>query len=58
MCNLIPYKPNKYYPTMDDIKLEDFFGFAYVKVTCPNNIKVPLLPYRKEEGGTIYPVGT
>lgn len=58
MCNLMPYKPDKFFYDMKNIKLEDFFGFAYVKVTCPPNIKTPLLPYRKPEGGTIYPIGT
>jgi len=54
----MPYKPEKYFNDMKNIKLEDFFGFAYVKVTCPENIQTPLLPYRKPEGGTIYPFGT
>jgi hypothetical protein len=58
----MPYKPEKYYSRMEikeqNIKLENFFGFAYVKVTCPVNIKIPLLPYRKPDVGTIYPIGT
>jgi hypothetical protein len=58
MCNPMPYRPEKYFNNMKNIKLEDFFGFAYVKVTSPKNIKTPLLLYRKPEGGTIYPIGT
>ena len=34
-----------------------FFGFIEVEVTCPSNIKIPLLPH-KHEGKTIFPRGT
>jgi hypothetical protein len=54
----MPYKPEKYFNNMKNINLNDFFGFVFCKVTCPKNIQTPLLPYRKPEGGTIYPIGT
>ena len=37
--------------------LDSFFGFAYVKVTCPLDMLRPVLPFH-HEGKTIYPVGT
>ena len=36
--------------------LNNFFGFLKVEVTCPRNIKVPLLPC-KYQGKTIFPTG-
>jgi hypothetical protein len=38
--------------------LDDFYGFAYVKVECPKNIRVPLLPYKTETGEMIFPTGS
>jgi hypothetical protein len=43
------------------IKLESFFGFAYVRVFCPLNMERPVLPLcfqQYQAGKTIYPVGT
>jgi hypothetical protein len=37
--------------------LENFFGYLKIKVTCPKNIKVPVLPC-KYKGKTIFPTGT
>ena len=42
---------------LTDIKLESFFGFAYVRVFCPLNMERPVLPFH-QGGKTIYPVGT
>jgi DNA polymerase type B, organellar and viral len=56
MCNKIPTTPNKYFPNMKNINLNNFFGFATAKIT---HIKGPtLLPYKHETLGTIYPTGT
>lgn len=37
--------------------LNNFFGYLKVEVTCPKDIKVPVLPC-KYNGKTIFPVGT
>jgi hypothetical protein len=37
--------------------LDNFFGFLKVEVSCPKNIKVPILPH-KYNGKTIFPTGT
>jgi hypothetical protein len=36
--------------------LDEFFGYLKVEVTCPQNIKVPVLPC-KFKGKTIFPTG-
>ena len=41
---------------MDNIKLENFFGFIEVEVLCPITMERPVLPYHLD-GKTIYPVG-
>ena len=39
--------------------MEQLFGFMEVKVTCPDSIKVPLLPYKDPNTGfLIFPTGT
>jgi hypothetical protein len=53
----MPLKLINIYKTMSNIKLEDFFGFVEVEVTCPSNMIKPMLPF-KFEGKTIYPTGT
>ena len=37
--------------------LDEFFGYLKVEVTCPKDIKVPVLPC-KFNGKTIFPTGT
>ena len=44
-----------YYST--DPNLDNWFGFLKVKVTCPDNLKVPILPFRKDDGTVIHPIG-
>lgn len=56
MKNPMPLNLIKYHKNMLNIKLEDFFGFIQVEVTCPTNMLRPMLPF-KFEGKTIYPVG-
>jgi len=41
-----------------NIDLNNFFGFCLAEITCPINIKVPLLPLRSVTGEVIYPTGT
>jgi hypothetical protein len=55
--NPMPHKIIKFHKNLDNIKLENFFGFILVKVTCPKTITRPMLPY-KNEGKTIFPTGT
>lgn len=39
--------------------LEQLFGFVSAKVTCPESLKVPLLPYKDPKTGTLlFPTGT
>lgn len=53
----MPLDVIKYHKNMNNIKLENFFGFIEVEVTCPKSVTRPLLPF-KFEGKTIYPTGT
>src|SRR6185436_19314569 len=46
---------NYIYTTEQD--LNKIFGFSFVRVETPLNLKVPLLPYR-DENKVIYPVGS
>ena len=56
MLNPMPYNLIKVHNNMDNIKLENFFGFIEVEVLCPLDMKRPVLPYHNN-GKTIYPVG-
>lgn len=56
MKNLMPLNLIKFHKNMDNIDLNNFFGFIEVEVTCPINMLRPVLPF-KFEGKTIYPVG-
>jgi hypothetical protein len=40
-----------------DTNLNNYFGFCYASVNVPEGIKAPPLPFRKENGGLIYPSG-
>jgi hypothetical protein len=41
-----------------DNNLDNYFGFCYASVNVPEGITAPILPFRKENGGLIYPTGT
>ena len=58
MCKLMPFEMIKKFKFQNDttFNLNDFFGYLKVEVTCPKNIKVPLLPC-KFNGKTIFPTG-
>lgn len=56
MKNPMPYNLIKIHNNMDNIKLENFFGFIEVEVLCPITMERPVLPYHLD-GKTIYPVG-
>lgn len=57
MLNPMPYDLIKIHNNMDNIKLEDFFGFIEVEVLCPNTVFRPVLPFHFE-GKTVYPKGS
>ena len=40
-----------------NVKLKDIFGFAEAKITVPDNINIPLCPF-KVNNETIHPVGS
>jgi len=52
----MPLNLIKFHKNMDNIKLENFFGYIKVEVFCPSNMLKPVLPF-KFEGKTIYPTG-
>lgn len=56
MCNPMPIE---FLGETDgtNVRLEDIFGFAEAKITAPDNIDIPLLPF-KFENETIHPVGS
>jgi hypothetical protein len=56
MLNKMPFTNKGYISDMTNIKLDDFFGFIKVEVTCPTSVLRPLLPYRIN-GRTIFPNG-
>jgi len=41
-----------------DPNLDNWFGFIKVKVNCPDDLKIPILPFHKEDGTVIHPTGT
>jgi len=57
MLNDMPLEMIKFHDNMDNIKLDNFFGYCLAEITTPINIDIPLLPY-KHEGKTIFPTGT
>jgi hypothetical protein len=40
-----------------NVRLEDIFGFAEVKITTPNDLTIPLLPF-KIFNETLHPLGS
>jgi len=57
MCQPMPHKLIKFHKDLNNITLNDFFGYCLAEVTTPKNILKPLLPY-KHNGKTIFPTGT
>jgi len=54
--NPMPLNLIKVHKNMDNLKLEDFFGYVKVEVICPKSVTRPMLPF-KYQGKTIYPTG-
>jgi hypothetical protein len=40
-----------------NVKLEDTFGFVEARITTPDNLTIPLLPF-KVENETLHPLGS
>lgn len=58
MFKPIPFEMIKHHKNMQNIKLENFFGFIKCEVITPPNILKPLLPYKDPiSGKTLYPIG-
>jgi hypothetical protein len=56
MCKPMPFEIIKFHKDMNNMCLEDFFGYCLVEVQCPQNIKIPLLPYKYNDK-IIFPKG-
>jgi NAD-dependent dihydropyrimidine dehydrogenase PreA subunit len=56
MCNMMPYQIIKKHNNMNNVNLDDFFGFCLCEIYCPENIDNPMLPL-KYKGKTIFPKG-
>lgn len=56
MCNPMPIEFLSEIPG-NEVKLEDVFGFAEAKITAPDNLEIPLLPF-KFQNETIHPIGS
>lgn len=56
MCNLMPFQIIKKHESMNNINLDNFFGFCLAEIETPKDIMIPLLPY-KYQGKTIFPRG-
>jgi hypothetical protein len=57
MLETVPYKIKNTHTDLSKVKAKNFKGFVLAQVTCPENIKHPIVAY-KHEGKTIYPKGT
>lgn len=40
-----------------DTNLDNYFGFVYASVEYPENVNIPILPFRDEDRNIYYPVG-
>jgi hypothetical protein len=58
MLKPMPNQLRQIYKNMNNINLNDFFGFIKCEITTPNNILKPILPYKDVNSNrTIYPIG-
>lgn len=57
MMGELPYKIVKKHKDLSGVNVKDFKGFVKARVTCPDNIKHPIVAYHTE-GKTVYPTGT
>ena len=56
MCNSMPLEMIEHHKDLTNYELKNFFGFCLAEIYCPQDIKIPLLPF-KYKGKTIYPTG-
>jgi hypothetical protein len=40
-----------------DTNIDNYFGFCFASVNVPKGIRAPILPFRLDNGGLIYPTG-
>lgn len=40
-----------------DTNIDNYFGFCFASVNVPKGIRAPILPFRLDSGGLIYPTG-
>lgn len=58
MLKPMPNNLIKVHNNMNNIELDNFFGFAKCEIITPSNILKPILPYKDYKNGrTIYPIG-
>lgn len=57
MLKDMPFEPGDFIKDLSQYDLNNFFGFALAEITCPDDIKIPVLPF-KDADRTIHPTGT
>jgi len=58
MLKQMPNQLRQIHKNMDNINLNDFFGFIKCEIITPDNILKPILPYKDcNSNRTIYPIG-
>jgi hypothetical protein len=57
MMGELPYKVKAWHGNLSKVNVKDFKGFVKAKVTCPKDIKHPIVSHRTQER-IIYPIGT
>lgn len=57
MSKPMPHKISYFIKDMSNMDLNDFFGYCKVKVTCPDTMLRPVLPY-KLDNRLVFPTGT
>lgn len=58
MIKPMPFLHLFYLNSISENDFKHFFGFCLAEITCPKDIKIPLLPYRNMNNQIIYPTGT
>jgi DNA polymerase type B, organellar and viral len=58
MLKPMPNQLRQIHKNMNNINLNDFFGFIKCEIITPDNILKPILPYKDVNSNrTIYPIG-
>jgi hypothetical protein len=57
MLKPMPLEFIRYHDEISD--MDTFFGYILAEITCPKDMKIPLLPFRnKDTNEVLYPTGT